>query len=231
MTSSRSGGSAPARPRSPHPGSACLRRATRAQTRRSGSHFSPAGLGVAGLFSFAYAGPTPQLLSLSIFGFGLGASIAVASHTIMSHAPAERAGMAASVEEVSFELGGAIGITILGSLLAGIYAAILVLPQGLDLPLSAFQGIDQALRVVETLPADAARQLTKAVHRAFDTAYLTTLTLDAVLLLVVAFKGMAHGSSVAVSRSSVSISNFPAFSPRRRCTGQRINCHCTTSSR
>jgi MFS transporter, DHA2 family, multidrug resistance protein len=163
--------------------------------RMMGGALLSAGLGVAGLFSFAYAGPTPQLLSLSIFGFGLGASIAVASHTIMSQAPAERAGMAASVEEVSFELGGAIGITILGSLLAGIYAAFLVLPQGLDLPPSAFQGIDQSLRVVETLPADAARQLTKAVHRAFDTAYLTTLTLDAVLLLVVAFKAWRTGAA------------------------------------
>ena len=83
-----------------------------------------AGLGVAGLLLAANAGATPQLLSLSIFGLGLGASIAVSSHAIMSQAPAERAGMAASVEEVSFELGGAIGITILGSLLAGVYSAV-----------------------------------------------------------------------------------------------------------
>src|SRR6516162_4931417 len=75
------------------------------------------GLAVAGLFLAADAGPMPQLLSLSVFGLGLGASIAVASNAIMSRAPAERAGMAASVEEVAFELGGAIGITILGSLL------------------------------------------------------------------------------------------------------------------
>ena len=35
------------------------------------------GLAVAGLFLAADAGPTPQLLSLSVFGLGLGASIAV----------------------------------------------------------------------------------------------------------------------------------------------------------
>jgi len=154
-----------------------------------------AGLGVAGLLLAANAGATPQLLSLSIFGLGLGASIAVSSHAIMSQAPAERAGMAASVEEVSFELGGAIGITILGSLLAGVYSAVLVLPKGSVLPPTALEGIDQALRVAETLPADAARALTKAVHGAFDATYLTTLAVAAVLLLVVAFKAWRTGAA------------------------------------
>jgi MFS transporter, DHA2 family, multidrug resistance protein len=146
------------------------------------------GLGVAGLFFAANAGRTPQLLCLALFGLGLGASFAVASHTIMSEAPAERAGMAASVEEVAFELGGAIGITILGTLLAAIYSAALVVPLVPALPPAVLEGIDQALRVAETLPADAARLLTEAVHRAFDAAYLTTLAVDAVLLLVVAYK-------------------------------------------
>jgi DHA2 family multidrug resistance protein-like MFS transporter len=142
------------------------------------------GLAVAGLFLAADAGPMPQLVSLSAFGLGLGASIAVASNAIMSRAPAERAGMAASVEEVAFELGGAIGITILGSLLAGVYAAVLVLPAGL--PPSVREGIDQALRVAETLPAEAGHLLTEAVYAAFDAAYLSALALDAVLLVAVA---------------------------------------------
>ena len=102
--------------------------------------------------------------------------------------------MAASVEEVSFELGGAIGITILGSLLAGIYSAFLVLPQGLVLPPSVLQGIDHALRVAETLPADNGRLLTEAVHAAFDAAYLAALAVDAVLLLAAAFKAWRVGA-------------------------------------
>src|SRR5262252_2359102 len=142
------------------------------------------GLAVAGLFLAADAGSMPQLVSLSAFGLGLGASIAVASNAIMSRAPAERAGMAASVEEVAFELGGAVGITILGSLLAGVYAAVLVLPAGL--PPSVREGIDQALRVAETLPAEAGHLLTEAVYAAFDAAYLSALALDAVLLVAVA---------------------------------------------
>jgi DHA2 family multidrug resistance protein-like MFS transporter len=145
------------------------------------------GLGVVGLFLAADAGRTPQLLCLSLFGLGMGASMAVASHAIMSHAPVERAGMAASVEEVAFELGGAIGITVLGSLLAGVYSASLVVPTGAALPPSVREGIDQALKVAESLPADAAHLLIKAVHGAFDGAYLTALAINAVLLIAVAF--------------------------------------------
>jgi MFS transporter, DHA2 family, multidrug resistance protein len=154
-----------------------------------------AGAAVAGLFFAANAGRTAQMICLAALGLGLGASVAVASHSIMSEAPAERAGMAASVEEVSFELGGAIGITILGSLLAGIYAALLVVPAGLVVPPSAFAGIDQALKAAESLPAPAAAQWTKAVHGAFDTAYLTTLTVDTVVLIAVAFWAWRVGRS------------------------------------
>src|SRR5690606_27474675 len=60
--------------------------------------------------------PHVWLIGLMIMGFGVGASMTGASTAIMGNAPQEKAGMAASVEEVSFELGGATGVTIFGSL-------------------------------------------------------------------------------------------------------------------
>jgi len=153
------------------------------------------GLGVVGLFLSAGAGPLPQLLAMAIFGLGLGSSFAVASHTIMNEAPPERAGMAASIEEVAFELGGAIGITILGTLLAGVYSALFVIPKGAEVPASVVNGIDHALKAAETLPADIVKLLTEAVHGAFDTAYLVTLAVDAVALIAVAC--MAWRASLA----------------------------------
>jgi MFS transporter, DHA2 family, multidrug resistance protein len=134
----------------------------------------------------AHASPDLQLLCLGLFGLGAGAALAAASEAIMSHAPAERAGMAASIEEVAIELGGAIGITVLGSILAGVYSAVLVLPSGAVLPPAVREGIDQALAVVGTLPADVARLLTQSVHQAFDGAYFTALALNAALLIAVA---------------------------------------------
>jgi DHA2 family multidrug resistance protein-like MFS transporter len=104
----------------------------------------------------------------------------------MSYAPPERAGMAASIEEVSIELGGAIGITVLGSILAGVYSAILVLPGGAASPPKAREGIDQALVAAQSLQPDAARLLIQAVHQAFDNAYFTALAVNALLLFAVA---------------------------------------------
>jgi DHA2 family multidrug resistance protein-like MFS transporter len=144
------------------------------------------GLAAVGLLLAANAAPPPQMVALAVFGLGLGAAVAVASNAIMSQAPAERAGMAASIEEVGFELGGAIGITVLGSLLAGVYAASLVLPAGVALPPAVHDGIDQALAVADALPGDAGKQLVEAVHQAFDKAYLVTLGVAAAILLVVA---------------------------------------------
>ena len=147
------------------------------------------GAGLAGLFLSAHAGAAPQLLCLAAFGLGVGASIAGASHAIMSHASADHAGMAASIEEVSIELGGAIGVTVLGSVLAGVYALALVLPEKADLPPAARSGIDQALVVAQILPADVARPLILSVHQAFDSAYFTALAIAAALLFVLAVVG------------------------------------------
>lgn len=152
------------------------------------------GLGELGLLLAAAGGLAPQLVSLAIFGLGVGAALAAASHAIMSHAPSERAGMAASIEEVSIELGGAIGITVLGSILAGVYSATLVLPGGAAIPPIVRQGVDQGLVVARTLSADVARVLTQAVHQAFESAYLVALAVNAVLLAVVAIVALSARS-------------------------------------
>jgi DHA2 family multidrug resistance protein-like MFS transporter len=94
----------------------------------------------------------------------------------------------ASAEEAGIELGGAIGVTVLGSLLAGVYSKILVLPNEAALPPAVRDGIDEALVMARTLPADAAREVTGAVHQAFDTAYFTALAVAAVLMVVMARK-------------------------------------------
>lgn len=121
--------------------------------------------------------------------------MAAASHAIMSHASAEHAGMAASIEEVGIELGGAIGVTVLGSILAGVYSKLLVLPGEATLPATVRDGIDEALVVARTLPADQAHQVTAAVYRAFDTAYFAALAVAAVLLVAIAaaaWRGRAY---------------------------------------
>lgn len=81
-------------------------------------------------------GYLPVAFSLLLVGMGMG-SLAIASAVIMSGAPAEKAGSAAALEETSYELGGALGVAVLGSVAAAVYRA--------DMPGS--DSITQALEI------------------------------------------------------------------------------------
>jgi DHA2 family multidrug resistance protein-like MFS transporter len=101
------------------------------------------GLAVGGIgFLLVFVLPEPisyagVAVALFLVGAGSG-SLAVASAAIMSGAPASKAGSAAAIEESSYELGGVLGVAVLGSLAAAIYRA--------DLPVSALRadGLDGA---------------------------------------------------------------------------------------
>ncbi|QOF81172.1 MFS transporter [Variovorax sp. 38R] len=122
---------------------------------------------------------------LVLLGLGVGATITAASNAVMNNAPVEHAGMAASIEEVSYELGGVLGIALLGSVLSSSYTAALVIPDGLVVPASASDSIDAALLAAETLPAPIASQLVALAHTAFDQAFFSVMTV-AVLIVVAA---------------------------------------------
>ncbi|WP_171004213.1 MFS transporter [Kocuria sp. 2SI] len=61
-------------------------------------------------------------LSLFVAGTGIGVLITVASSTIITNVAPERAGMASAVEEVSYEFGSLLSVTILGSVYTTITA-------------------------------------------------------------------------------------------------------------
>ena len=120
---------------------------------------------------------------MSGMGFGIGAAMTAASSVIMLSAPEERAGMAASVEEVSYELGGALGIAILGSLMSALYTHAMVLPPGIAA--EASDSLDEALLIAERLDPAQADQLTTLAAAAFDQAFVGVVGTAAALLVVV----------------------------------------------
>ncbi|MFB2597289.1 MFS transporter [Herbiconiux sp. P17] len=61
------------------------------------------------------------IVGLVVAGAGLGFVMACASSVIMSRVPAHRAGMASSVEEVSYELGSLVAVAVLGSVVTSAY--------------------------------------------------------------------------------------------------------------
>ena len=62
------------------------------------------------------------IAGLALVGAGGGSIMSVSSTAIIGSAPVRRAGMAAGVESVSYELGTLLSVTILGSLLPVLYA-------------------------------------------------------------------------------------------------------------
>lgn len=146
-------------------------------------------LAVSGAGILAYGAgfgqPGLELASFAVTGAGIGAAMTAASSAIMLNAPADRAGMAASVEEVSYELGGALGIAILGSLMAGVYSASFAATGGFG-P-DASDSLDGAMALAATLPAPRADLLLSIANSAFDRATGTVAFAAGAAALAAAF--------------------------------------------
>lgn len=141
------------------------------------------GLALAG-YLLTRNGPAPLwIAALAAMGFSVGAAMTGASSAVMMSAPEDRAGMAASVEEVSYELGGALGVALLGSLMTAIYTRSLILPDHIAIPPEARDSLDEALILSEALPPDHAAEVTSLARLAFENAFIgVTLTAVAVLI-------------------------------------------------
>ncbi len=138
-----------------------------------------------GVYLVTFQGaPWMWVTAMSAMGVGVGGAMTAASGVIMLSAPEERAGMAASVEEVSYELGGALGIAILGSLMSALYTRALVLPEGIAS--RARDSLDEALLTAEALPSAQAHELASLARAAFDHAFVGVVGAAAALLIVVA---------------------------------------------
>ncbi|UQZ88110.1 MFS transporter [Deltaproteobacteria bacterium Smac51] len=138
-------------------------------------------LGLVAILMSRHSGGLVQAAGMAALGFGIGACMAAASSAIMSRASVNRAGMAASIEEVSYELGGVMGITVFGSILTAVYSATLVLPQELSSLRAVYDSLDAAVLASERLAPDAAGTLIYLARESFDKAFMAVLILAAVM--------------------------------------------------
>ncbi|MFF4161201.1 MFS transporter [Streptomyces sp. NPDC001678] len=126
--------------------------------------------------------------ALVLLGAGGGAMFTASSVTLMAAVPPERAGGAAAVDEMSFELGGALGIAVLGSLAAALFRGT-VAGAAPGLPAhtaeQAGESLAGALSVAERLPGDGAR-LAEAAKAAFTDSFATTSLISAGVMAMVA---------------------------------------------
>ncbi|MEW9555195.1 MFS transporter [Nonomuraea sp. NPDC050783] len=124
------------------------------------------------------------LPAMVVGGVGVGFAFTVNNDNVLATAPKERAGAAAAVSETAFELGAALGIAVLGTVLTSVYRAGLELPAGVGGP-AARESLAGAARVAAALPAEQAAPLMRAARAAFlDGVHVTSLVTSVLLALV-----------------------------------------------
>jgi MFS transporter, DHA2 family, multidrug resistance protein len=177
-------------------------------------HARPAVLMAAGLtvsavgfLLLARAGATSGLLMFVtggvVYALGLAPVTALTTDMIVGAAPPERAGAAAALSETGSELGGALGIAVLGSIGTAVYRSAMLhtIPAGvsLDASIVARGTLGGAVAVARELPARAGAELIVAAKIAFDTSLTYVAAICAAVAIATAvgvliiLRGSPHG--------------------------------------
>ncbi|CNE70964.1 major facilitator transporter [Mycobacterium tuberculosis] len=121
-------------------------------------------------------------------GLGMGLAMTVTADTVLASVPKERSGSASAIAETATELGGALGMAILGSILTAVYRNVLDLPAGLPAPAAsaARDSLAGALQAAAQLPASLAGQVAAASREAFVDGMHAALVCSAACAAVVA---------------------------------------------
>src|ERR1700744_1097377 len=135
-------------------------------------------------------------MQMLLLGGGLGLTTAPATEAIMGSLSADKAGIGSAVNDTTRELGGTLGVAIVGSVFASVYggeigsaAAISVLPS--DIRAAMRHSMAVAHKVVGQLPVDHAVQVRDAVNHAF---------LDGLQVGSLVCAGIALSAAIVVAR-------------------------------
>lgn len=139
------------------------------------------------LFAWLADGPYWRFaVTLAVFGFGFGLALTPGTVLIIDGLPADRRTLSAAVNDVTREVGGALGGSVLASILVAVYGdRVLAATQGLppEAATAAGDGAAQALGIADQLgPAGAA--LADAARTSFTDGYAAALSVGAGVLLL-----------------------------------------------
>jgi EmrB/QacA subfamily drug resistance transporter len=125
-------------------------------------------------------------LILGFFGLGAGLGMPALTDTVMAAVPERDAGVGSALNDVSRQLGGALGVATIGSVVNDAYRSNLADHAG-DLDPGAVhaasEGVGVASRVAATLPPDGATALTRAANDAYVDTIARGFALSTAVLL------------------------------------------------
>ncbi|MER6403820.1 MFS transporter [Streptomyces viridosporus] len=142
------------------------------------------GLALAALTVIGQSTGYPLLgTALLMVGTGAGFSFTVTADVILSSVPKEQAGAASAVSETAYELGAALGIAVLGSVVTGVYRGFTG-PAGT--PAAAHESLGGAVEAASGLPAHTAEAMLDAARQAFVDGLALAAGAGAAVLLAAA---------------------------------------------
>ncbi|TFE38722.1 MFS transporter [Streptomyces sp. ICN441] len=125
--------------------------------------------------------------ALLVVGVGAGFSFTVTADVILSSVPKEEAGSASAVSETAYELGAALGIALLGSIVTGVYRGFAT-PAGVpaEVASAAHESLGGAVEAAAVLPAQQQAELVGAAQEAFVEGLRLASGVGAAVLLATA---------------------------------------------
>ncbi|HEX4777467.1 MAG TPA: MFS transporter [Acidimicrobiia bacterium] len=137
------------------------------------------------------SGYTLLLVSMSILSTGMGFVMAPATESIMGSLPVEKAGVGSAMNDTTRQMGGALGVAVIGSVLAASYrpgmasrVAGMHLPAGVAS--AATDSVGGAVDAAARLPGPVGRALASAGHAEFVHAFARAEIVGAVVVLLAA---------------------------------------------
>jgi DHA2 family multidrug resistance protein-like MFS transporter len=122
-----------------------------------------------------------------IYSLGLCPVVILATDLVVGSAPVERAGAASAISEAGSELGGALGVAILGSIGTAVYRSLMVGASPVGVPAEVMEvarrTLGGAVAVAEPLAAPMRAGLLEAARGAFTQAFELTAGICAALAL------------------------------------------------
>jgi len=148
----------------------------------SGLVIGAAGLAIVATTSSTTAGYLPFAVGIVVQALGMGITTAPSTGAIMRSLPLHKAGVGSAVNDTTRELGGALGVAVLGSLVASHFRSSLRDAPG-TIPDSATHSLAEALRHAQSVGGAAGAGVANAARGAFVDAFDATMWVAVVVAL------------------------------------------------
>jgi Na+/melibiose symporter-like transporter len=162
-----------------------------------------------------WGGVVNVLVGLVVFSVGFGLVVAPATAAIMVALPVTKAGDGASVNLISRQVGGALGIALMGSVATLAYRNDLSL-SGLGLSTEQQAQVESSLSGIETMTAQLSASTASAVDSAADAAMAVGVQWGMIFAAV-----LSAASAAIAFRFAATPSRSPAAAPTGVATDQR----------